>query len=144
MLKVTEIYKSIQGEGRHAGLPCIFVRLTGCNLRCTWCDTEYGYSGGSDMSIDDVLKEVKSLSCQLVEITGGEPLLQEETPALADALLKEGYAVLLETAGSIDISNVSQKVTRIVDMKCPFWIQNVILDICILMKSCILRKFVFS
>ena len=119
MLRVTEIYKSIQGEGSRAGYPCVFIRLTGCNLRCTWCDTEYGYNGGKDMSLADILEQVKKLSCKLVEVTGGEPLLQDETPELIDSLLNENYTVLLETAGSIDISCVSEKVTRIVDMKCP-------------------------
>ncbi|MCM8525828.1 MAG: radical SAM protein [Lentisphaeraceae bacterium] len=119
MLRVTEIYKSIQGEGSHAGYPCTFVRLTGCNLRCSWCDTEYGYNGGQDFSIEEVLDKVNSLGCNLVEVTGGEPLLQEETPKLVDLLLENGYTVLIETAGSIDISCVSDKAVRIVDMKCP-------------------------
>lgn len=119
MLRITEIYRSIQGEGRHAGYPCIFVRLTGCNLRCSWCDTEYGYNGGKDYSIDEILKKVSSYNTNLVEITGGEPLLQEETPKLVDLLLENGYTVLIETAGSINISCVSDKAVRIVDMKCP-------------------------
>ena len=119
MLRVTEIYKSIQGEGSHAGYPCTFVRLTGCNLRCSWCDTEYGYNGGQDFSLEEVLDKVKALGCKLVEVTGGEPLLQEETPKLVDLLLENGYTVLIETAGSIDISCVSDKAVRIVDMKCP-------------------------
>ncbi|MCM8539666.1 MAG: radical SAM protein [Lentisphaeraceae bacterium] len=119
MLRVTEIYKSIQGEGSHAGYPCTFVRLTGCNLRCTWCDTEYGYNGGQDFSLNSILDKVKFLGSQLVEVTGGEPLLQEETPQLVDLLLENGYTVLIETAGSIDISCVSDKAVRIVDMKCP-------------------------
>ena len=119
MLRVTEIYRSIQGEGRHAGYPCVFVRLTGCNLRCTWCDTEYGYNGGKDFEISDILKEVSSHNTNLVEVTGGEPLLQDETPQLVDLLLENGYTVLIETAGSIDISCVSEKAVRIVDMKCP-------------------------
>jgi len=119
MLRVTEIYRSIQGEGRHAGYPCVFVRLTGCNLRCTWCDTEYGYNGGKDFEINDILQEVSSHNTKLVEITGGEPLLQDETPQLVDLLLENGYTVLIETAGSIDISCVSEKAVRIVDMKCP-------------------------
>ena len=119
MLRITEIYRSVQGEGRHAGYPCVFVRLTGCNLRCTWCDTEYGYNGGKDLSIEQVLEEVRALKTNLVEVTGGEPLLQEETPQLVDLLLENGYTVLIETAGSIDISCVSKKAVRIVDMKCP-------------------------
>lgn len=119
MLRITEIYKSIQGEGSHAGYPCTFVRLTGCNLRCTWCDTEYGYNGGKDFSLSEILEKVKSLGSNLVEVTGGEPLLQDETPQLVDLLLQNGYTVLIETAGSIDISCVSTEATRIVDMKCP-------------------------
>ena len=119
MLRITEIYRSVQGEGSHAGYPCVFVRLTGCNLRCTWCDTEYGYNGGKDLSLEQVLKEVSALNTNLVEVTGGEPLLQEETPQLVDLLLENGYTVLIETAGSIDISCVSKKAVRIVDMKCP-------------------------
>ncbi|MCH2205996.1 MAG: radical SAM protein [Lentisphaerales bacterium] len=119
MLRVTEIYKSIQGEGSKAGLPCVFVRLTGCNLRCTWCDTEYGYNGGKDMPYEDILSEVAKLNCSLVEITGGEPLMQSNTPELVELLLKNDYTVLLETAGAHDISVISEKVSRIVDMKCP-------------------------
>lgn len=119
MLRITEIYKSIQGEGSHAGYPCTFVRLTGCNLRCSWCDTEYGYNGGKDFSLEGVLDKVSAFETTLVEVTGGEPLLQEETPQLIDMLLQKGYTVLIETAGSIDISCVSTDATRIVDMKCP-------------------------
>ena len=119
MLRVTEIYKSIQGEGSKAGFPCVFVRLTGCNLRCTWCDTEYGYNGGKDMSYEDILNEVAAQNCSLVEITGGEPLMQPNTSELVELLLKKDYTVLLETAGAHDISVISEKVTRIVDMKCP-------------------------
>jgi 7-carboxy-7-deazaguanine synthase len=119
MLRITEIYYSIQGEGTKAGLPCIFIRLTGCNLRCTWCDTEYGYNGGSDMSHDDILSEIQQYNCSLVEITGGEPLMQEETPVLVDLLLEKEYTVMVETAGSLDISVLSENVIRIVDMKCP-------------------------
>ncbi len=119
MLRVTEIYKSIQGEGSYAGFPCIFIRLTGCNLRCTWCDTEYGYFGGKEFSLEEIIKKVEELNCQLVEITGGEPLMQSETPELAQTLLALGYQVLLETGGSLDISVVPKEVVRIVDMKCP-------------------------
>ena len=119
MLRVTEIYKSIQGEGSKAGFPCVFVRLTGCNLRCTWCDTEYGYNGGKDMSYEDILNEVDAQNCSLVEITGGEPLMQPNTVEFVELLLKKDYTILLETAGAHDISVISEKVTRIVDMKCP-------------------------
>src|ERR1700732_5132235 len=102
---ITEIFKSIEGEGTRTGLPCIFVRLTGCNLRCTWCDTAYAFHGGTKQSVDEVIERVRALSreganrTQLVEITGGEPLLQPETPALAERLLAEGYKVMIETSG---------------------------------------------
>lgn len=119
MLRITEIYYSIQGEGTKAGLPCIFIRLTGCNLRCTWCDTEYGYSGGTDMTHGDIIAEIQKYDCSLVEITGGEPLMQDETPVLVDLLLEKEYTVMVETAGSLDISVLSENVIRIVDMKCP-------------------------
>ena len=119
MLRVTEIYKSIQGEGSKAGFPCVFVRLTGCNLRCSWCDTEYGYNGGSEMPLDDILSSVAKFNCSLVEITGGEPLMQDGTPQLVDLLLKNEYTVMVETAGAHDISVISEKAKRIVDMKCP-------------------------
>jgi 7-carboxy-7-deazaguanine synthase len=120
MLKITEIYKSIQGEGLRAGFPCVFIRLTGCNLRCTWCDTEYGYQGGEDKSLQDILEAVKELSpCSLVEITGGEPLMQDETPALIELLLKNDYTVMVETAGAHDISVIPNEAIKIVDMKCP-------------------------
>src|SRR5215469_2954457 len=101
---ITEIFKSIQGEGTHAGLPCIFVRLTGCNLRCTWCDTAYAFHGGKKMSVEEVFGRVEALrgdavGVRLVELTGGEPLLQQEVYPLADRLLVAGYAVLIETSG---------------------------------------------
>ncbi|MGH9689335.1 MAG: 7-carboxy-7-deazaguanine synthase QueE, partial [Candidatus Acidiferrales bacterium] len=102
---ITEIFKSIQGEGTRAGLPCIFVRLTGCNLRCVWCDTEYAFHGGRPFTLDEVMAQVRSLAgegeCRLplVEITGGEPLLQKDTPALAEKLLGNGYTVMIETSG---------------------------------------------
>ena len=121
MLRVTEIYFSIQGEGRHAGIPCVFVRLTGCNLRCNWCDTEYGYNGGEEFELEEIQQKVRDVAphCKLLEITGGEPLLQPDTPKLVDLFLADDYEVLIETAGSIDISPVSEKAVRIVDMKCP-------------------------
>ncbi len=119
MLRVTEIYFSLQGEGSRAGQPCIFVRLSGCNLRCTWCDTEYGYNAGSDMSSHDILEAISVYDCKLVEVTGGEPLMQNQTPELVDLFLKSGYKVLVETGGSLDISPLSEKAVRIVDMKCP-------------------------
>lgn len=125
---VTEIFKSIQGESTYAGLPCVFVRLTGCNLRCTWCDTAYAFHGGKKYEIDEVLAQVTELSgrkaeatkdLHLMEITGGEPLLQPETPALARRLLDEGYTVLIETSGERDVSVLPREVVKIVDVKCP-------------------------
>ncbi len=118
-LKVNEIYRSIQGESSYAGLPCVFIRLTGCNLRCTYCDTRYAYEEGELLSIEQILAQVDELGGHLVEITGGEPLLQAETPALAETLMKQDYQVLLETNGSLDIDLVPTGVTRIVDIKTP-------------------------
>ncbi|HXW55086.1 MAG TPA: radical SAM protein [Candidatus Cybelea sp.] len=122
---ITEIFKSIQGEGTRAGLPCIFVRSTGCNLRCTWCDTPYAFYGGKRMSIPDVLDQVRELAgdgatrISLVEITGGEPLLQPETPELARELLDQGYTVLIETSGERFVGGLPREVVKIVDVKCP-------------------------
>ncbi len=122
---ITEIFKSIQGEGTRAGLPCIFVRLTGCNLRCTWCDTEYAFHGGTRHSLKEIIEKVGSLAghdasrTSLVEITGGEPLLQPETPALAEELLKEGYSVMIETSGERFVGSLPREVIKIVDVKCP-------------------------
>jgi 7-carboxy-7-deazaguanine synthase len=118
-LAVNEIFYSIQGESSHAGYPCVFVRLSGCNLRCTYCDTTYAYHEGKEVSLEEILKKVSDVGCRLVEITGGEPLLQEETPALVHQLLQDGYQVLLETNGSQDISVLDHRCVRIVDMKCP-------------------------
>ena len=122
---ITEIFKSIQGEGTRAGLPCIFVRLTGCNLRCTWCDTAYAFHGGTKYSLDEIVDKVRSLAGEgetrisLVEITGGEPLLQPETPALADQLLAAGYTVMIETSGERFVGVLPREVIKIVDVKCP-------------------------
>jgi 7-carboxy-7-deazaguanine synthase len=120
-MQITEIYKSIQGESTHAGLPCVFVRLTGCNLRCSWCDSEYTFTGGHRMTLDEVLKEVEHLSPGgLVEITGGEPMLQEkEVVPLMQRLLDDGYTVLLETSGERPLEHVPRAVHKIVDVKCP-------------------------
>lgn len=120
-MQVTEIYRSLQGESSYAGLPCIFVRLTGCNLRCTWCDSEYTFSGGHRMSLDEVEEEVRRLAPSgLVEITGGEPLLQErEAVPLMERLLTLGYTVLLETSGERALEHVPTQVVKIVDVKCP-------------------------
>ncbi|HJX01382.1 MAG TPA: radical SAM protein [Terriglobales bacterium] len=116
-----EIYKSVQGESSFAGLPCIFVRLAGCNLRCSWCDSEYTFSGGTKMSLDEVMAEVRKLApVKLVEITGGEPMLQErEVVPLMRRLLDENYEVLVETSGERPLTNVPAQVHKIVDVKCP-------------------------
>ncbi|MDR3555946.1 MAG: radical SAM protein [Syntrophobacteraceae bacterium] len=116
---MNEIFHSIQGESSRAGLPCVFVRLTGCNLRCAYCDTTYAYEQGALMEIAEILQQVRQLRCDLVEVTGGEPLLQTETPRLIAALLNAGHTVLLETNGSLDIGIVDQRCVRIVDIKCP-------------------------
>lgn len=118
-LKVNEIFFSIQGESSYAGRPCVFVRLTGCNLRCSYCDTRYAYKEGKELEIADIVNRVTSHHCPLVQVTGGEPLIQEETPALIYCLLEEGYEVLMETNGSQDISQVDDRCVKIVDIKCP-------------------------
>ncbi|MGA2920052.1 MAG: radical SAM protein [Candidatus Sulfotelmatobacter sp.] len=121
-MQITEIYKSLQGESTHAGLPCVFVRLTGCNLRCAWCDSEYAFQGGRKLTSEDVLNEVRRLSPNrgLVEITGGEPMLQErELLPLMEELLEDGYRVLLETSGERPLERVPEGVIKIVDVKCP-------------------------
>ena len=118
-MQITEIFKSIQGESTYAGLPCIFIRLTGCNLRCTWCDTEYSFHGGKKMTLDEVMQRVDDFAGKLVEITGGEPLLQKEVYPLMDRLLAENYQVLLETSGERPIHKVPPEVVKIVDVKCP-------------------------
>src|SRR5246127_4050879 len=125
---ITEIFKSIQGEGTRAGLPCIFVRLTGCNLRCTWCDTAYAFHGGKKMTVEEVLDRVHELAGRqagagiavpLVELTGGEPLLQEEIYPLAEKLLGAGYTVMIETSGERFVGKLPKEVIKIVDVKCP-------------------------
>ena len=118
-MRITEIFFSIQGESSHAGRPCVFVRLTGCNLRCTWCDSEYTFTGGERMSLDDVVAQVKSYGCNLVEITGGEPLAQKEVFELIERLCGDGFEVLIETSGSIDITPVDRRAKIILDVKCP-------------------------
>jgi 7-carboxy-7-deazaguanine synthase len=121
-MQITEIYKSLQGESTYAGLPCVFVRLTGCNLRCSWCDTEYSFYGGKRMTPEQVLAEIEGLSSRggLVEITGGEPMLQErELVPLLQCLLDLGYKVLLETSGERPLERVPVGVVKIVDVKCP-------------------------
>ena len=134
---ITEIFKSIQGEGTRAGLPCVFVRLTGCNLRCTWCDTAYAFHGGKKMSVDEVMARVEELAggeekraggtpalqkvraVPLVELTGGEPLLQEEIYPLAEKLVAAGYTVMIETSGEKFVGRLPREVIKIVDVKCP-------------------------
>lgn len=118
-LVVTEIYRSIQGESTWAGAPCTFIRLTGCNLRCVWCDTEYAFHDGARMAIPEILAECRRLDCPLVEITGGEPLLQKGCPRLAEALLAEGYTVLCETSGALPLAGLPGDVIKIMDLKCP-------------------------
>ena len=118
-LKINEIYFSVQGESSFSGLPCIFIRLTYCNLRCTYCDSEYSFYDGKKMKIDEILKEIKKYSCNLVEVTGGEPLLQKNCINLLNELIKNKYDVLLETSGSLSISDVPNKVINIIDFKCP-------------------------
>ena len=120
-MQITEIYKSLQGESTYAGLPCVFVRLTGCNLRCSWCDTEYSFYGGTKMTPEQVFEETARLSPSgLIEITGGEPMLQErELVPLMQRLLDSGYTVLLETSGERPLENVPRGVVKIVDVKCP-------------------------
>lgn len=118
-LMINEIFHSIQGESSHMGLPCTFVRLTYCNIRCSYCDTEYAFHEGREMQISEVLAEVKRIGCPLVEITGGEPLFQSNVHELMKLLCDEGFEVLLETGGSLDIGGVDARVGRIVDFKCP-------------------------
>ena len=118
-VRVTEIFHSIQGESTRAGLPCTFVRLTGCPLRCVWCDTAYAFQGGTRMGIDEVLHAVAAKGCRLVEITGGEPLVQPGAAVLASRLLDDGYTVLVETSGAVDVSVLDDRVHRIMDLKCP-------------------------
>jgi 7-carboxy-7-deazaguanine synthase len=124
-MQITEIFRSIQGESTHAGLPCIFVRLTGCNLRCVWCDTAYAFHGGTKMSVEEVLAKVNELAgaganrIPLVELTGGEPLLQPEILPLSEKLLAAGYTVLVETSGERFVGNLPKDVIKIVDVKCP-------------------------
>ncbi len=119
MLKVNEIYYSIQGESTKAGFPCVFVRLTYCNLRCTYCDTEYAFYEGKDLSINEIITEVKKYNCNLVEVTGGEPLVQEECLELMKRFCDEGFEVLIETGGSLPIKVVDNRVKIIMDLKCP-------------------------
>ena len=118
-LKINEIFYSIQGESSYTGLPCIFIRLTYCNLRCSYCDTEYAFYDGKDISIDDILSEIKKYPTDLVMVTGGEPLIQDYCINLMEKLIAENYSVMLETSGSMKLNKVPKKVIKIVDFKCP-------------------------
>ena len=118
-LRITEIFHSIQGESSWAGLPCTFVRLTGCPLRCVWCDTEYSFHGGEKMTVDDIVARVDAIGTPLVEITGGEPLIHRNAFVLAERLLDRGYTVLVETSGAVDIAPLDPRTHRIMDLKCP-------------------------
>jgi 7-carboxy-7-deazaguanine synthase len=119
VLRVTEIFRSIQGESTHAGRPCTFVRLTGCPMRCTWCDSEYTFTGGEHLSIDFVMEQVRSFGCRLVEVTGGEPLAQREAFDLVRLLCDESYEVLIETGGYVSTEDLDQRARVILDVKCP-------------------------
>ena len=118
-MRITEIFHSIQGESSYVGQPCVFVRLTGCPLRCTWCDTDYAFYGGHECSIDEVLAKVQAYECRLVEVTGGEPLVQPESLPFMARLCDAGYTVLLETSGAVDIAPVDPRAHIILDVKCP-------------------------
>lgn len=118
-LVVKEIYRSIQGESTWAGFPCVFVRLTGCDLRCVWCDAAHAFTGGDRLTVSEVVARVEALACPLVEITGGEPLLQPAVHPLMAALLDRGHRVLIETGGHLDISGIDPRAVRILDVKCP-------------------------
>ena len=118
-MKINEIFLSIQGESTHVGRLCLFIRTTGCNLRCTYCDTEYAFYGGKEMTIPELIDIVRKSGVNLIEITGGEPLMQDDLPELVDMLLSENYEVLVETGGSIDIGTISENAIKILDLKCP-------------------------
>ena len=119
MLRVTEIFRSIQGESTHAGRPCTFVRLTGCPMRCVWCDSEYTFTGGDHYSLEDIVARVRGFECQLVEITGGEPLAQRKAFDLIRQLCDEGFEVLVETGGYVSTADVDERAKVILDVKCP-------------------------
>jgi len=118
-LNICEIFYSIQGESSRAGCPCIFIRLSGCNLKCSYCDTTYASKPGQDQSIDQIIENIQCYPCRLVAITGGEPLLQDQTPQLVSELIQSGYSVLLETNGSIELEAIDECCVKIVDIKCP-------------------------
>ena len=118
-MRITEVFKSIQGESSRAGLPCAFVRTTYCNLRCVWCDSKYTFEGGTDVDLDTIVATVDAMNVKRVELTGGEPLIQAETPELCRRFLEKGYEVLIETSGSLPLSALDRRVRKIVDVKCP-------------------------
>lgn len=118
-IKINEIYYSVQGESTHMGRPCIFIRLTYCNLRCTYCDSEYAFYDGKEMKISEILEEIEQWNCSLVEVTGGEPLFQKECTILLEKLISNSYEVMLETGGSLPINKVPKEVIKVVDFKCP-------------------------
>lgn len=118
-MRITEIYQSIQGESSYAGLPCVFVRTTGCDLRCSWCDSEFTFTGGTQMTLDQIIRDVEKYECELVELTGGEPLLQSDIYELASRLADGGHTVLIETGGHRDVSRLDPRIVRIMDLKCP-------------------------
>jgi 7-carboxy-7-deazaguanine synthase len=119
MLRITEIFRSIQGESTHAGRPCTFVRLTGCPMRCVWCDSEYTFTGGESFTLEEVMQRVRAFDCKLVEVTGGEPLAQREAFALIETLCSEGFEVLVETGGFVSTELVDSRAAIILDVKCP-------------------------
>jgi 7-carboxy-7-deazaguanine synthase len=119
MLRVTEIFRSIQGESTHAGRPCSFVRLTGCPMRCVWCDSEYTFTGGTQMSIEEIMDRIRRFDCKLVEVTGGEPLAQKEAFSLINRLCDERFEVLIETGNYVSTKEVDQRAKIILDVKCP-------------------------
>lgn len=119
MLRVTEIFRSIQGESTHAGRPCTFIRLTGCPMRCVWCDSEYTFTGGDHVSLEAVLKQVEAFGCKLVEVTGGEPLAQKEALTLIERLCDQDYEILIETGGYVSLEGVDERAQIILDVKCP-------------------------
>jgi 7-carboxy-7-deazaguanine synthase len=119
MLKVNEIFKSIQGESSYVGLPCAFVRLTGCHLRCTWCDTAYAFHEGTDMTVEEVVQKVEAMGVKFFELTGGEPLLQEDAFELVRRLCDLNYTILIETSGAVDLSGLDPRSIKIMDIKCP-------------------------
>ena len=133
MLKVNEIYLSVQGESSYTGLPCVFIRLTGCNLRCIWCDTAYAFYEGKSMSIDEIVGKVKNFGVKLIEITGGEPLMQENLYPLMNGLIEKGFQVLLETGGSLSLEKLPRNLIKIMDISTFF---KAIINYSIIINNC--------